>query len=81
MHHIRIRLRIFLALFFAVMVLGTFGFMAIEDISLADAFYFSIRLLIQTADTTSPAAAIIDPNRGNPELCSSSPSVPSAGPT
>ncbi len=42
MHHMRIRLRIFLALFFAVRVLGTFGFMAIEDISLADAFYFSI---------------------------------------
>jgi len=42
MHHIRIRLRIFLALFFAVMVLGTIGFMTIEDISIADAFYFSI---------------------------------------
>jgi hypothetical protein len=42
MEPIQFRLRIFLAVFFAVMALGTVGFMVIEGISLADAFYFSI---------------------------------------
>ena len=38
----RFRLRILLAAFIVVMVLGTIGFMVVEGISLADAFYFSI---------------------------------------
>ncbi len=42
MSSIRARLKIFLVVFFAVIVCGTLGFMAIEDISIADAFYFSI---------------------------------------
>lgn len=39
---IRFRLRILLAAFIVVMVLGTISFMVVEGISLADAFYFSI---------------------------------------
>jgi voltage-gated potassium channel len=42
MSSIRTRLKIFLVVFLAVIVCGTLGFMAIEDISIADAFYFSI---------------------------------------
>lgn len=42
MDSIRFRLRVFLAVFWGVMLLGTFGFMVIERISLADAFYFCI---------------------------------------
>ena len=42
MHQIRVRLQIFAIVFVVVMVLGTFGFMAIEGVSLYDAFYFSI---------------------------------------
>lgn len=39
---IRIRLRVYLIIFFAVMMIGTIGFMGVEDLSLTDAFYFSI---------------------------------------
>jgi voltage-gated potassium channel len=39
---IRFRLGVFLTVFVAVMVLGTLGFMIVERISVADAFYFSI---------------------------------------
>jgi voltage-gated potassium channel len=42
MDEIKIRLRIFMAVFLVVMLLGTFGFMYIEGLSIADAFYFSI---------------------------------------
>ena len=42
MDPIRFRLRIFLVTLLAIIVLGTFGFMLIEGMSLADAFYFSI---------------------------------------
>jgi hypothetical protein len=42
MDPMRFRLRIYLVTFVGVMVLGTFGFMMVEGISLYDAFYFSI---------------------------------------
>lgn len=42
MNSIRVRLKIFLIVFFAVIFCGTLGFMTTEDISLTDAFYFSI---------------------------------------
>jgi hypothetical protein len=42
MHGIRVRLKIFLAVFFVVMVVGTIGFMIIEGRSLIDAAYFVI---------------------------------------
>jgi len=42
MDPIRVRLRIYLIIFFVVMISGTFGFMIIENLSPADAFYFSI---------------------------------------
>jgi hypothetical protein len=42
MHGIRVRLKIFLAVFFVVMVVGTIGFAAIEGKSLIDAAYFVI---------------------------------------
>jgi voltage-gated potassium channel len=38
----RIRLRIFLLIFLAILILGTIGFMAIENRSVIDAFYFII---------------------------------------
>jgi len=36
------RLRIYLVIFIAVLLIGTFGFMAVENLSLLDAFYFTI---------------------------------------
>ncbi len=42
MQAIRDRLRFFIVLFVGVMVLGTTGFMIIEDLSLVDAIYFGI---------------------------------------
>jgi hypothetical protein len=42
MNAVKFRLRIFVAVFFGVMLIGTFGFMYIEGLSIADAFYFSI---------------------------------------
>lgn len=39
---LRFRLKVFLVIFFGVMALGTLGFMAVEHMSLADAFYFSV---------------------------------------
>lgn len=42
MQAVRRRLQIFLALFLVVTVTGTFGFMALEDLSFADAFYYNI---------------------------------------
>lgn len=42
MNAIRRRLRLFLVLFAAVALLGTVGFMALEDLSFIDAFYFNI---------------------------------------
>lgn len=36
------RLRVFLVVLFAVLVLGTLGFMITEDLSAVDAFYFTI---------------------------------------
>ncbi len=42
MRSLQIRLKIFLVVFCAVIVCGTLGFMAVEDISIVDAFYFSI---------------------------------------
>jgi hypothetical protein len=39
---LRFRLKIFLIIFLVVMALGTLGFMAVEHMSLADAFYFSV---------------------------------------
>jgi voltage-gated potassium channel len=42
MSSIHTRLKIFLAVFFTIIVCGTLGFMVIEDISITDAFYFSI---------------------------------------
>lgn len=38
----KFRLRIFLIVFFVVIIIGTFGFMVVENLSPADAFYFSI---------------------------------------
>lgn len=42
MHGIRSRLKAFLIAFFVLIVVGTFGFMAIEGRSLIDSFYFVI---------------------------------------
>src|SRR3990170_1355371 len=42
MNPFRLRFKIFLIIFLSVIVLGTVGFMIIEDLSLADALYFSI---------------------------------------
>jgi len=42
MDALRVRLRVFLVALLLVMVLGILGFMIIEHLSLADAFYFSI---------------------------------------
>ena len=42
MKEIRRRLQIFLALFLAVALAGTFGFMALEHLSFIDAFYYNI---------------------------------------
>ena len=42
MNSLRLRFRIFLIIFIAVIVLGTIGFMVIEGLSMTDAFYFSI---------------------------------------
>jgi voltage-gated potassium channel len=42
MHAIKNRLKVFLAIFAAIMVSGTLGFMAAEGISITDAFYFTI---------------------------------------
>ena len=39
---IQIRLRVYLIIFFTVMMIGTIGFMSVEGFSLTDAFYFSI---------------------------------------
>ena len=38
----RIKLNVFLIIFVLVLVVGTFSFSAIENISLSDAFYFTI---------------------------------------
>ena len=38
----RIRIRLYLIIFFALLLLGTVGFMFLENLSLADAIYFSI---------------------------------------
>ncbi len=40
--HLNTRFKIFLAVFFTVMVFGTLGFMYVENRSLADSFYFVI---------------------------------------
>lgn len=42
MEHHTLRLQIYVIIFAGVMVLGTFGFMRLEGLSLADASYFSI---------------------------------------
>ncbi len=42
MNALRVRLRVFLVVLLMVMSLGIIGFMIVEDLSLADAFYFSI---------------------------------------
>ncbi|MDY6989430.1 MAG: potassium channel family protein [Thermodesulfobacteriota bacterium] len=42
MSSVAFRLRVFLVVLFAVMLLGTIGFMVIENLSLEDALYFSI---------------------------------------
>ena len=42
MDYLRIRLHVYLIFFFAVMILGTIGFMISENLSPADAFYFCI---------------------------------------
>jgi len=42
MDHLRIRLRVYLIIFFAVIILGTTGFMIAENLSPGDAFYFCI---------------------------------------
>lgn len=42
MDPLKARLRIFLIVFITVMILGVIGFMAAENLSLADAFYFTI---------------------------------------
>ncbi|MDI6789495.1 MAG: potassium channel family protein [Thermodesulfobacteriota bacterium] len=42
MNHIRFRLRIFLILLLGIVLVGTAGFMAIEGLSLPDAFYFTM---------------------------------------
>jgi len=42
MDKLRFRLRVFILLLFIIIIVGTFGFMFIEDLAPADAFYFSI---------------------------------------
>jgi voltage-gated potassium channel len=42
MHGFKSRLKVFLIIFCALMILGTFGFMVIEDRSLIDSFYYVI---------------------------------------
>lgn len=42
MDTLRFRLRVFILLLFIIIIVGTFGFMFIESLSLADALYFSI---------------------------------------
>lgn len=42
MNEIRRRLQIFFALFVTVALIGTFGFMSLENLSFVDAFYFNI---------------------------------------
>jgi len=42
MAKISFRSRLFLSIFVAVIIIGTFGFMVVEKLSLPDAFYFSI---------------------------------------
>jgi voltage-gated potassium channel Kch len=42
MNDLGFRLKIFLVILAVIMTLGTFGFMFTEDLSLSDAFYFSI---------------------------------------
>jgi voltage-gated potassium channel len=42
MHGFKSRLKVFLIIFIALMILGTFGFMAIEGRSLIDSFYYVI---------------------------------------
>lgn len=42
MVHLKSRLQVFMVLLFVVMVFGTVGFMIVEGLSFADAFYFSI---------------------------------------
>lgn len=42
MVHLKSRLQFFMVLLFVVMVFGTVGFMIVEGLSFADAFYFSI---------------------------------------
>jgi voltage-gated potassium channel len=42
MHGFKTRLKVFLSIFFALMILGTLGFMTIEDRSLIDSFYYVI---------------------------------------
>lgn len=42
MNNIVLRFRIFLYIFFFVIAIGTIGFMRVENLPLADAFYFSI---------------------------------------
>ena len=42
MDHEQFRLRIFLIALIAIMMLGSFGFMVVEGLSFADAFYFSL---------------------------------------
>jgi len=42
MDPIKFRLKIYIIVFFVTMTMGTLGFMIIEDLSPADAIYFSI---------------------------------------
>lgn len=42
MNEVKTKLKVFLALFFLVTTVGTFGFMQLENLSLADALYYNI---------------------------------------
>ncbi len=42
MPEVRRRLQLFITLFFIVAAIGTVGFMMLEDLSFADAFYYNI---------------------------------------
>ena len=42
MDAVAFRFKVFAVVLLAVMVLGTFGFMVIEGLSVADAFYFTV---------------------------------------
>ena len=42
MREVRRRLQLFITLFFIVTAIGTVGFMMLEDLSFADAFYYNI---------------------------------------